>query len=101
MLLCIVMGVQVVKAKGETAFVVYFSETKTLKFIYGNRADYQGHTTCGLNDINYFFPYPGWTTKGSNVYVAPYVEKVVFDPSFQYVRPNTMCDWFSGITNLT
>ena len=101
MLLCIVMGVQVMKAKGETAFVAYFSETKTLKFIYGNRADYQGRITCGLNDINYFFPYPGWTTKGSNVYVAPDVEKVVFDPSFQYVRPNTMCDWFYDMSNLT
>ena len=106
LLLCIMMSAQMTKVKAASAFVVYYPDTKTLKFVYGNMADYANYRTCGIPDKYSTgwppgFDYPGWTYKGSNVYVAHLVEKVVFDPSFQYVRPNTMKRWFGDMTNLT
>ena len=105
LLLCLFIGVQVTKAKGESAFVVISDDNTTLTFAYGDKSAYSGSRICSINDLynhsGFFLDEPDWNFAWSPYDVGDYVEKVIFDPSFQYARPNTMRHWFSGMGNLT
>ena len=92
LLLCILAGVQAVKAK--EAYAVYTDNNTTLTFYYDGLSSTRAGKTYDLNSGT---TNPGWYTEG----ISASVTKVVFDPSFAEARPTTTYRWFNGCTNLT
>jgi surface protein len=90
LLLCTLTGA--LSAMALEAYVEKTNET-TLTFRYGTRP--QTGTTYSLNEAGGYSP--GWYNDGTYQNVT----KVVFDPSFDEVRPQTTLMWFEGMANLT
>ena len=75
------------------AYACYTPDDNTLTFHYDFMRGKRSGTTYDLNtDDNQ----PGWTQDETNVSVT----RVVFQPSFAYVRPTSTYDWFSRMENL-
>lgn len=83
---------------GETAAQEAYAEydgNGTLTFYCDNsRSSCQG-LTFDLNDYG-TGKFPGWSDED----IVEHITKVVFTPSFQNVRPNTMLAWFYEMKNL-
>ena len=73
------------------AKVVYNPADKSLTFQKGGAVP-EGATVYALNEGN---NKPGWLVQKANI------TKVVFDPSFDAVRPTSCSSWFSGFKKMT
>ena len=91
-LICTLLG-----AMSAMALEAYVERTSryTLTFKYGTRPAAQQATTYSLNEVGGYSP--GWYNDGTYQNVTT----VVFDPSFDEVRPQTTLMWFEGMANLT
>ena len=90
-LLCILAGVQTMKA--QEAYAIYSPEDQTLTFYYNSlRTLYLG-TTYDLNELR---QEPQWYSDGTYANVTT----VVFDASFANARPVTAYFWFNEMSKL-
>lgn len=92
LLLCILAGAQTVNA--QEAYAVYTDNNTTLTFYYDTQRSSRTGTTYSLN---WGANDPKWVQDGTNAKVT----RVVFDSSFKNARPESTCDWFSNMSNLT
>ena len=81
-------------AQGTVGYAQYDTNSKTLTF-YGGEMP-----TTGAYELNTDSNKPGWNRDDDRV-VASSCTKVVFDASFNDVRPNSCYFWFQGFSNLS
>ncbi|MBQ3630370.1 MAG: BspA family leucine-rich repeat surface protein [Prevotella sp.] len=89
-LLCILAGVQTMKA--QEAYAEYTPDNLTLSFYYDNLRSTRTGRTYVLNNNQR----PDWYKDGTNANVT----KVSFHSSFANARRTTMSFWFNGMENL-
>ena len=75
------------------AYACYTPDDNTLTFHYDFMREKRSGTTYDLNTGD---NQPGWVLDETNANVT----RVVFQPTFTYVRPTSTYDWFSGMENL-
>ena len=92
MLLCILAGMQTMKAEKE-AYAVYSAANTMLTFYYDELRSSRTGTTYDLNTEGNS---PEWYTDGTYASVT----KVSFDASFSNYLPTTTCAWFYKMENL-